>query len=72
MSVKDSMSTDQLWEIYVKEIVRLHGVPKTIISDYDTRFVLAFLRRLQRSKGTKLALNIVYHPQINGHTEWMN
>lgn len=38
--IKNIISTDQLGKFYVKEIVRLHGVPKTIVLDGDTRFVL--------------------------------
>ena len=42
LPVKESTTTDQLAQIYLKEIVRLHGVPKTIVSDRDSRFVSAF------------------------------
>ena len=40
--IKDSTTADQLGRIYIREIVRLHGVPKTIVSDRDSRFVSAF------------------------------
>jgi len=36
------MSLDKLVELYVREIVRLHGVPTSIISDRDPRFTLRF------------------------------
>lgn len=39
---KDITSIDQLGQIYVRKIVRLHGVPKTIVLDRDTRFVSTF------------------------------
>lgn len=42
LPVKESTTTDQLAQIYIKEIVRLHGVPKTIVSDRDSRFVSTF------------------------------
>ena len=40
--VKKTSSLEQLVEVYVKEVVRLHGVPKSIILDCDTKFTLHF------------------------------
>ena len=70
--VKDSTTSDQLAQIYIREIVRLHGVPKTIVSDRDSRFVSAFWNSLQRSLGTRLAFSTAYHPQTDGQTERTN
>ena len=49
-------SLDKLVEIYVSEIVRLHGVPVSIISDRDLRFTSRFRKKLQEALGTKLNL----------------
>ena len=70
--MKDSFASDQLAQIYIREIVRLHGVPKTIVSDRDPKFVSAFWGSLQRALGTRLAFSTAYHPQTDGQTERVN
>jgi hypothetical protein len=53
-------------EIYLDQIVRLHGVPKTIISDRGAQFIAHFWEQLQHSLGTKLIRSSAYHPQTDG------
>jgi hypothetical protein len=67
-------TSDELWvaELFFSEVVRLHGVPKTIAFDRDTRFLGHFWRNLWKKMGTKLHFNNVYHPQIDGQTEVVN
>ncbi|KAL5573766.1 hypothetical protein UlMin_023363 [Ulmus minor] len=55
ISIKTTFSLEQLTDLYVQEIVRLHGVPKSIVSDRDARFNSKFWRSVQRAmdfKGT--------------------
>jgi transposase InsO family protein len=54
------------------QIVRLHGVPKTIISDRGAQFITQFWEQLQNALGTKLIRNSTYHPQTDGQTERIN
>ena len=56
-------------EIYLDQIVRLHGVRKTIISDRGAQFIAHFWEQLQESLETKLIRSSVYHPQTDGQTE---
>ena len=63
---------EQLVEFYVKEIVRLHGVPKTILSDRDSRFTSNLWQCVQQALGTKLRFNIAFHPQTNRQTKILN
>ena len=70
--IKDTTTSDQLGQIYVKEIVRLHGVPKVIVSDRDARFTAAFWNGLQKALGTRVSLSTAYHPQTDGQTERTN
>jgi hypothetical protein len=59
-------------EIYLEQIIRLHGVPKTIISDRGAQFNARFWKQLQSSLGTKLIRSSAYHPQTDGQTERVN
>ena len=60
--VRIDYSMDRLVELYVDEIVRLHGVPLSIVSDRDLRFTSRFWKELQLALGTWLNFNIAFHP----------
>ena len=60
---------DRLVGLYVKEIVRLHGLPLSIVSDRDPRFTSRFWKELQSTLGTKLKLSTTFHPQTDGQSE---
>ncbi|KAK4389603.1 Transposon Ty3-G Gag-Pol polyprotein [Sesamum angolense] len=62
-------SLDKLAELYVSEIVRLHGVPVSIVSDRDPRFTSRFWGSLQGALGTKLHFSTAFHPQTDGQSE---
>jgi hypothetical protein len=59
-------------EIYLDQIVRLHVIPKTIISDRGAQFIARFWEQLQHSLRTKLIQSSAYHPQTDGQTERIN
>ena len=65
-----NMASD-LGPIFAREIVRLHGVPKTIISDRDAKFVSKFWESLQSALGMQLCLSTAFHPQTDGQSERM-
>ena len=54
------------------EIFRLHGLPKSIVSDRDTKFTRYFWRTLWKKMGTILKFSSSYHPQIGGQTKVVN
>ena len=69
LPVKTSYTADQYADIYIQEIVRLHGIPKTIVSDRGSVFTSRFWRSLQQAMGTKLSLSTAFHPQTDGQSE---
>jgi hypothetical protein len=50
----------------VDSVIKLHGMPKTVVSDWDKIFTSAFWKHLFKLLDIKLALSIAYHPQIDG------
>ncbi|KAJ8771673.1 hypothetical protein K2173_026850 [Erythroxylum novogranatense] len=67
--VRENNSLDQLAQKYVTEIVRLHGVPVSIVSDRDSRFTSRFWQSLQSAMGTRLHFSTAFHPQTDGQSE---
>jgi IS30 family transposase len=70
--VHTTYSTERYAKIYIDLIVRLHGVPKTILSDRGTQFVARFLAQVHESLGAKLIHSSSYHPQTDGQTKRVN
>lgn len=61
-------ATEVAW-LFLKDIVRLHGLPETIVSDRDPKFVSKFWRELHRLMGVKLLMSTAYHPQTDAMGE---
>ena len=69
LPVRLDYSMDRLAELYVSEIVRLHGIPLSIVSDRDPWFTLRFWKELQSTFGIILNFSTVFHPQIDGQSK---
>ena len=69
IAMKDTWTMDQLADAYVREVVRLHGVPREIVSDRDARFLSKFWEKLHQAFGTKLKFSTAFHPATDGQTE---
>ncbi|KAG8474752.1 hypothetical protein CXB51_031287 [Gossypium anomalum] len=67
--VRTDYSLQKLARLYVVEIVRLHGVPVSIIFDRDPRFISLFWNKLHEALGTRLNFSTTFHPQTDGQTE---
>ena len=59
-------------DVYFKDIFRLHGIPKTITFDRDSKFLSHFWRILWKKLGTKLQFSSSHHPQTDGQIEVVN
>jgi hypothetical protein len=64
--MKTTNLASELVPLYMKEVIRLHGVPKSIVSDRDSKFVSKFWESLHSALGTKLSLSVTFHPQTDG------
>lgn len=69
LAYKTGITLEQLAELYIQEIVRLHGIPVSIVSDRDSRFVSHFWKSLHQALGTNLSFSTTYHPQTDGQSE---
>ena len=67
-----NVTAPQLATLFIREVVRLHGVPDSILSDRDPRFTANFWRAYWSQLGTTLTMSTAYHPQTDGQTERAN
>ena len=67
--IRTTTTASELTWIYVREIVRLHGLPHSIVSDRDSKFTSRFWRETHKLLGTKLLMSTSFHPQTDGASE---
>jgi len=69
LAIRTTLPLEDLARLYIDEIVRLHGVPVSIISDRDTRLTSRFWGSLQQALGTRLKFSTAFHLQTDGQSE---
>ena len=69
LPIKETWPVSKLVEVFLNQIIRLHGVPKTIVSDRDGRFTSRFWQQVHEALGTRLHFTTAYHPQSDGQSE---
>jgi hypothetical protein len=70
--LKADYSSKVVAEVFMNQIVKLHGIPKSIVSDRDKVFTSSFWQNLFKLQGTTLAMSSAYHPQSDGQSEILN
>ena len=70
--IKTTYKAAKIADIFLKQIFRLHGVPKVIISDRDPKFTCSFLKYLFKGLNTTLNFSTSFHPQTDGQTKRVN
>ena len=69
LSVRMTFVLERFYRLYIREIVRLHGVPVSIVSNRDPRFTAHFWKSFQKAMGTRLTMSTAFHPQTDGQSE---
>jgi hypothetical protein len=64
-----SVTSEKTARLLIDHVFKLHGLPKTIISDRDPRFTAGLWKAVFKAWGTKIAMSSSYHPQTDGQTE---
>ena len=67
-----NVTAPQLATLFLQHVVKLHGVPDSILSDRDPRFTAHFWRAFWAQLGSTLTMSTAYHPQTDGQTERAN
>ncbi|TYK19420.1 pol protein [Cucumis melo var. makuwa] len=69
---KSTYTASKWGQLYMTEIVKLHGVPISMVSDRDAHFKSKFWKGLQIALGTRLDFSTTFHPQTDGQTKRLN
>ena len=67
--IKTNYQAEKLAKIRLKEIVKLHGAPSSIILDRGTQFTSHYWKSFQGALGTKVKLSTTFHPRTDGLAE---
>ena len=70
--IKSTHKASDIVNIFMKEIFRLHGLPKEIVSYRDAKFTSKFWKGLFQELGTQLSFSTTYHLQTDGQTKRLN
>jgi hypothetical protein len=72
MPMHTTVNAEGAAQLYLKEVWKLHGLPRSVQSDRGPQFVTDFTRELYRLLRIKLTTSTAYHPQTDGQTDRIN
>ena len=72
ISTTEKTLAEELARLFRDNVWKLHGLPKSIVSDRGPQFVAGIMWELNRMLGIKSKLSTVFYPQTNGQTERVN
>ena len=65
LAMQMTFTLEEFCRLYIREIIRLHGVPVFIVSDKDPIFTAQFWKSYQKAMGTRLIMSTAFHPQTD-------
>jgi transposase InsO family protein len=66
------ITSEKTARLLINSVIKLHGLPSSIISDRDPRFIAGMWKEVFTALGVKLGMSSSYHPQTDGQTERLN
>ena len=69
LALRMTFTLERFCRLYIREIVRIHGVPVSIVSDRDPRFTTHFWKSFQKAMGSRLTMSTTFHPQKDGQSK---
>ena len=72
LPVKNTYTTIDIARVFIRDVVKLHGFPRRIISDRDAKFTSKFWKGLFEAVGTELNMSTAFHPESDGQTKRVN
>ena len=69
LAVQMTFTLERFYRLYIREIVLLHGVPVSIVSDRDSRLTAHFWKSFQKAMGTRMTMSTAFHLQTDGQSE---
>lgn len=69
---KTKINAQEVAQLFIENVFKLHGLPQVIVSDRDPKFISSFWSSLHSMLGTELAISTANHAQTDGQTERVN
>ena len=69
LAVWMTFTLEEFSQLYIREVIRLHGLPVSIMSNRDPIFTTHFWKSFQKAIGTQLTMSTTFHPQTDGQSE---
>jgi len=72
VATTEGTSAEELTRLFRDNVWKLHGLPKSVVSDKGSQFTVELTKKLNQMLGIETKLSMIFHPQTNGQAERMN